>query len=79
MKDFVFNHGDTVSCKITGFTGTITGRSDFITGCNTYSVQPSVDEKGGWVDAKWFDEYALELVAVNEIDLQELTKASVGG
>ena len=61
MKDYIFNHGDEVLDTITGFSGIVTGRCDYMTGCNTYGVQPPVSE-GKWVRSEWFDENRLELV-----------------
>ena len=39
MKDFTMNLGSEVKDKITGFKGIIRGRSQYLTGCNTYGVQ----------------------------------------
>lgn len=46
--------------KVTGFTGTVTGRVEYLTGCRQYLVQPRVGEKGKYPDAHWFDEDRLE-------------------
>lgn len=46
--------------KITGFEGTVTGHSDFITGCDQYHLQPTVDEKGLKREGQWFDENRIE-------------------
>lgn len=42
--------------KITGFTGIITAKVTYISGCDQYCLQPPVDEKGEARDGKYFDE-----------------------
>ena len=61
MSKFQYELGVKVKDIITGFQGTITGRAQYMTGCNQYGVQPPTD-KGKWVDAQWFDENRLEHV-----------------
>ena len=46
MSNFLINSGETVTDKITGFNGIITGQAAYITGCNQYLVQPKIDEAG---------------------------------
>lgn len=53
---FNFLLGEKVKCRITGFEGAILGRSDHITGCNQYYVQPPVGDDGKMRDGHWFDE-----------------------
>lgn len=40
---------------ITGFTGIITGRADYVTGCRQYCLQPACIN-GKFEQAQWFDE-----------------------
>jgi len=47
--------------KVTGFCGTITGYSEYITGCGQVLVQPRVKEGGERIEACWFDEVRLEI------------------
>ena len=52
--------GATVRDAITGYGGVVTGRADYITGCNQYLVQPErVTKDGAVVSAQWFDEHRL--------------------
>ncbi|AOF89037.1 hypothetical protein [Sinorhizobium sp. RAC02] len=44
---------------ITGFSGIITGRVNYITGCDQYLLSPQSDK-----EPRWFDEQRLE---VNEV------------
>lgn len=57
--------------KITGFTGIITGRSQYLTGCDQYCLVPPVkDDKIG--DAHWFDEGRLEIIGEGVTEAQVL-------
>jgi hypothetical protein len=49
------NLGDKVKESVTGFSGTVTGIADYLTGCSQACVQPGTDEKGAWQEARWFD------------------------
>ena len=63
MTEFKHELGVEVKDVVTGFKGIVAGRTEHITGCNTYSVQPKID-KGGLVgDCRFFDEDALEVVS----------------
>ena len=54
---FKIENGATVQDKVTGFKGIVTGRADYISGCNQYLVQPVMTKE--FVEAKWFDELRL--------------------
>lgn len=58
---FKFKRGEHLSDLITGFVGVVVARSDSITSCNQYCLQPPLDKDGKHVDARWFDEHCLEL------------------
>jgi hypothetical protein len=58
---FLYKQGVYVEDLVTGFKGVITGRSDYLTGCNQYLVRPPVDKEGKIVDGMWFDEHALKV------------------
>lgn len=47
--------------KVTGFTGTITGRAQYLTGCDQYNLVPPVKD-GKLEPAQWFDEGRIEIV-----------------
>jgi hypothetical protein len=51
--------GVTVRDKITGFSGVVTGRAEYISGCTQCLVCPRVKDDGGMQDAHWFDEQRL--------------------
>jgi len=53
--------------RITGFTGTVTGRAEYLTGCRQYLVQPPAKkDHSEWVDGRWMDEGRLVLVSEGE-------------
>lgn len=56
-----FKHELGIEAKeiVTGFTGIVTSRTEHITGCNTYGVQPKAVD-GKVCDMQWFDENRLE-------------------
>ncbi len=55
--------------KITGFIGIVTGRCEYISGCNQALLTPEVGEKGEYKDPHWFDEQRLERVGDTVITL----------
>lgn len=66
---FRFTYGQTLRDVLTGFEGQLVRRSDYITGCNTYLIQPFVDQNRQFVDqnrqyveSRWIDETRLEIV-----------------
>lgn len=52
--------GQKVTDKITGFTGVVIGRCEYINGCISIWVQPVKLKDGDMVEAKWIDEQRLE-------------------
>ena len=66
---FEFPMGAEVKDTITGFRGVITGRAQFITGCDQYSVLPrlnTVKKSSSMPENQWIDEVRLELVEKGE-------------
>lgn len=56
--------GCTVRDRISGFKGLVTGRAEFLTGCNRVQVAPRELDKDGKVqDDRWFDEQTVEVLA----------------
>lgn len=54
--------GKTAKDKITGFTGIVTGKADYLTGCSQFLLVPKVAENGSYIDGQWFDEGRLQVV-----------------
>lgn len=65
--------------KVTGFKGVITGRSQFITGCDQYVLIPKM-KKGDTELAKgqWFDEGRLEVIG-DGIAVEDVMAEKPGG
>ena len=59
--------------RVTGFRGTITGHCEYLTGCDTYLLAPSVDKEGKHVDGRWYDVNRLEITdgTVIQLDTEE--------
>jgi len=55
MAEFKIELGKKVKDSITGFSGVVTGRADYITGCRQYCVTPRVSQ-GKMVESNWIDE-----------------------
>lgn len=53
--------GKTVTDAITGFKGIVTGRCEYITGCNQALVTPRAKETGEAIDGRWIDEDRLQI------------------
>ena len=70
--------GDIAKDKISGFTGVVVARIDYITGCVQFRLQPQSLHEGKPVDAFWFDEMCLQLcpeAAQVELAIPELAGA----
>lgn len=53
---FKYKKGIEAKDAITGFSGVITARIDYITGCKQYLIQPPVNKDGVIPDSQQFDE-----------------------
>lgn len=55
--------GDKATAAITGFTGIVTARVDYLTGCSQLCIQPQgLDDKGQPFESRYFDEPYCDLV-----------------
>jgi hypothetical protein len=54
--------GDKVKDSITGFTGIVTARTEWLNGCDRLGVQSQELHDGKPTDAQWFDVMQLELI-----------------
>lgn len=70
--------GLTVQDRITGFKGVVTGRAQYVTGCEQALVQPPIKADGGdFVEGRWFDED--RLVVVDVAVLEDFGRTAPGG
>lgn len=67
-----------VKDKITGFTGIVIGKAEYLTGCNQYGICPTVDADGKKRDTEWFDEGRL-LVIGEGVSKEEVSVEQNGG
>jgi len=58
--DFKFDRGEEVKEVITGFTGIVIGRTEWLNGCKRYGVKPRELKDGKPIQEEWFDEQQLE-------------------
>jgi len=61
--------GQSVKDIITGFSGVVTGRVEYITGCNQVLVAPKVGKDGAHVDSYWIDEQRVEVLKKKRVVL----------
>ena len=65
--------GDKVREDVTGFSGTITGIADYLTGRSRACVQPATDDKGAWQEERWFDVDQLTVLEAQAVDYKVKT------
>lgn len=54
--------GVQVRCRVTGLTGIITGKTEYINGCIQWLLKPPVDKDGKLVEGCWIDTIQLEVI-----------------
>lgn len=54
--------------KVTGFSGIVTARATYLTGCDQYVLSPKVDVDGKVPEAHWFDENRLVVTGPGVIE-----------
>lgn len=75
-----FANGDKVKHVITGFSGIIVARTEFLNGCRQYAVQSEKLHGGKPIESEWIDEGQLELVTGTAALLKKLvTSPNRGG
>lgn len=61
IEFFKFKLGEILRDKITGFTGVVMGRTEYVTGCIQYGLLPcNLDKDGNMQSWKWLDEIRLK-------------------
>lgn len=55
-NEFKYEMGLKAVDIITGFEGVIIGRSQWLTGCNTYGLRPKMSKDGKLPESQFFDE-----------------------
>ena len=59
---FEFKLGDKVKDYVTGFTGVVVGRTEWLNGCIRYAVQPTTLKDGAPQDVQHIDEQQILIV-----------------
>jgi len=59
---FKFELGKKAKDKISGFTGIITSRIQYLTGCDQYGIKPKIKADGEPIEVSYFDEGRIEIV-----------------
>lgn len=54
--------GQQAKDKITGFTGIIIGKVEYLYGCTQYGLAPKIDKEGKINKTEWFDEGRIEIL-----------------
>lgn len=63
------NVGDSAKDTITGFTGVVVARTEWLNGCARLTIQPSqLDKDGKPIDTFTFDEMQLEFVSARLVE-----------
>ena len=70
--------GSKAKDKITGFTGIVTGRAQYLTGCDQYILAQAAT-KEGVCPTSWFDENRLEVLKDKPVVLEKTTDGRTGG
>jgi len=60
MSGFAFRQGEPLEDIASGFRGFVVSRSDHLTGCNRYFLQPPVGDDGKFIEGIWLDEPSLK-------------------
>lgn len=80
MPAFKFENGEYVKDMITGYEGVVTGRTDYITGCNQILVNPQkINDDGKTVDGQWFDEHRLTLTGRERLVIPTAAESAAQG
>ena len=61
--------GDRVKDTLTGFTGVVLGRVEYLTGCNQIFVLPSSESDNELKRGEWFDIERIERLEGSAVDL----------
>lgn len=62
--------GMTARDKYTGFTGLVTGKVEYLTGCTQFLLQPyGLDKDGKPMEAIWMDQDRVEAITAEEMEV----------
>ena len=68
---FKHNLGDEVRDLVTGYSGIIIARSEYLNGCIRYGVQRTkLTKESKPQDSEWFDEKQIEVIKAKKVDVE---------
>ena len=73
------NAGKTGTDVVTGFTGVIISRVEYLTGCAQYGIQPSINKDGVVPDVRYVDEGRVDITDDFIIDVASVQSDQPGG
>jgi len=74
----MINLGTKVKDKITGLTGIVVARTEFINGCVQYEVQPHAKKDGTVPEALGIDEQTLDIITKKKLKIKPKKKPPGG-
>jgi len=77
MKNFKL--GQKAKCKVTGFTGTLTSRIEYLNGCVQYCIKPSIDKDGKMPEGEYIDIVQIEILPDDKVDVEPTGLYCTGG
>lgn len=54
--------GQLAKDAVTGFEGVITGRAQYLYGCDQYCIVPRINKDGKMGESQWFDEGRIRII-----------------
>jgi len=66
--DFKFNLGTEVKDTITGYSGIVIARCQWLHNCNTYGVKSKTLKEGVPIPCEYFDEPSLETISTKKFE-----------
>jgi hypothetical protein len=76
--EFQIKLGTKVKDKVTGYTGLVIGRTDWLYGCLRYTVQSQDMKDGKPVEAMCFDEASLEVLGEPQLEKKNKDRGGPG-
>lgn len=71
--------GSKAKDKITKLEGVVTGRCQYIYGCDQYLVNPEVGGDNDWKESRWIDEGRLSVINEGEVVPEDVQVRMPGG
>ena len=71
--------GNRVKDSITGYEGTVVGRTEWMYGYTRIGVQSQIPKDSKVLEPKWFDEQLLHLIKDSKIKVSKDSAAKTGG